>query len=264
MTDIRKILEEFRKGAVELDTLMEYIKKLPYETLTEKQSKGRLEFARLDHHRYLRRGVQEIIYGEGKSLEHLIALVDAMKKTETDVLITRLDSQKARELNVHFPEGKYFEICRLWILRHREISVADEGYVAVLTGGTLDIPVAEEAAITAEFLGSPVRRFYDVGVAGIHRLFDILEDVMKATVWIVVAGMEGALPSIVAGLVEGPVIAVPTSVGYGANLGGLSPLLTALNSCAPGVVVVNIDNGFGGGYVASLIHRKTVTYKKGG
>ncbi|MCX7822489.1 MAG: nickel pincer cofactor biosynthesis protein LarB [Syntrophobacterales bacterium] len=264
MWNIRKLLEDLRNGAIDIEDALEYIKKFPYEVLLEKDSSNTIAFARIDHHRVLRRGAPEVIYGEGKSLEHLIVLVEAMKRAETNVLITRLEPEKANKLSIHFPEGKYFEICRSWVLRHKEVLSLKEGYVAVLTGGTLDIPVAEEAAITAEFLGSSVKRFYDVGVAGIHRLFDNLDEIMKATVWVVVAGMEGALPSIVAGLVEGPVIAVPTSIGYGAHFGGLAPLLGALNSCSPGVVVVNIDNGFGGGYVASLIHRRIVTKRTGG
>lgn len=264
MSDIRKLLEDFRKGIIQIEDVLEYIKKLPYEPVMTETSEGSSVFARLDHHRFLRRGTPEIIYGEGKSLKHLVAIVESMTKAGTNVLITRLDPQKAEELSSYFHDGKYFEVCRAWILCRQEIPMVKEGYIAVLTGGTLDIPVAEEAAVTAEFLGSPVKRFYDVGVAGIHRLFDVLEDVRRATAWVVVAGMEGALPSIVAGLVEGPVIAVPTSVGYGAHFGGLAPLLSALNSCSPGVVVVNIDNGFGGGYVASLIHKRIVTYKAGG
>ncbi|MEJ5301604.1 MAG: nickel pincer cofactor biosynthesis protein LarB [Thermodesulforhabdaceae bacterium] len=259
MADIRKLLESFRDGKVSVETVVEYIKKLPYEELVEKTTEGSLTFARLDHHRIFRRGIPEVIYGEGKSLEHLKSIVEAMVKTGTDVLITRLEGEKAEKLCKQFPEGKYSATARTWILSPAgNTSRIPDGYVAVLTGGTLDIPVAEEAAITAEFLGSSVKRFYDVGVAGIHRLFDIIDEVQKATVWVVVAGMEGALPSVVAGLVEGPVIAVPTSVGYGANFGGIAPLLSALNSCAPGVVVVNIDNGFGGGYVASLIHKRIV------
>jgi NCAIR mutase (PurE)-related protein len=259
MTEVRKLLESFREGKVAIETVLEYIKKLPYERLAEQTTEGSMTFARIDHHRSLRRGVPEVIYGEGKELEHLKAVVEAMKRAGTNVLITRLGYEKAEKLCQQFPEGKYYETARIWMLQHdREFPRIPEGYVAVLTGGTLDIPVAEEAAVTAEFLGSSVKRFYDVGVAGIHRLLDVIDEVQRATVWVVVAGMEGALPSIVAGLVEGPVIAVPTSVGYGAHFGGIAPLLSALNSCAPGVVVVNIDNGFGGGYVASLIHRRIV------
>lgn len=260
MPNIRKLLEDFKSGLIDIDMVTEYLQKLPYEALVENENSP--VFARIDHHRSIRRGVQEIIYGEGKTLDQLVTLVEAMRRAGTNVLITRLDHEKAQKLCGHFPEGRYFENCRLWILQVQEALKIEEGYVAVLTGGTSDIPVAEEAAITAEFFGSSVRRFYDVGVAGIHRLFDVIEDIRRATAWIVVAGMEGALPSIVAGLVEGPVIAVPTSVGYGAHFGGMVPLLSALNSCAPGIVVVNIDNGFGGGYVASLIHRRIVLAKR--
>jgi NCAIR mutase (PurE)-related protein len=260
MSKVRKLLEDFKSGFIDIDKVMAYLQKLPYETLAEKENSS--VFARIDHHRAIRRGVQEIIYGEGKTLEHLIPLVEALDRAGTNVLITRLDREKAEHLSNCFPNGRYFENCRLWILREHEALKLEEGYVAVLTGGTSDIPVAEEAAITAEFLGSSVKRFYDVGVAGIHRLFDVLEDVRQAAAWVVVAGMEGALPSIVAGLVEGPVIAVPTSVGYGAHFAGVAPLLSALNSCAPGIVVVNIDNGFGGGYVASLIHRRIIHAKR--
>ncbi|SFM50057.1 nickel pincer cofactor biosynthesis protein LarB [Thermodesulforhabdus norvegica] len=247
MERLRRLLEEYRKGNVGIDEVMSFLKELPYENLS---------FARIDHHRALRRGFPEVIYGEGKKAEHLRAIVESMARRGSNVLITRLDRQNAEILNHAFPEARYHADARVWILQNSEIPSIPNGYIAVLTGGTLDIPVAEEAALTAELMGSQVRRFYDVGVAGLHRLLDIREEVCGASAWVVVAGMEGALPSVVAGLVEGPVVAVPTSVGYGSHFNGIAPLLAMLTTCVPGIVVVNIDNGFGGGYVASVIHRR--------
>ncbi|HDL90438.1 MAG TPA: nickel pincer cofactor biosynthesis protein LarB [Thermodesulforhabdus norvegica] len=247
MKQLIKVLEDFKKGFVDVHEVCEFIARLPYENLS---------FARLDHHRTLRRGFPEVVYGNGKTVEQLKEIVTSMQEMGSTVLITRIDKDVAAELSASFPEGNYSKTARVWFMRGSDIPAVDEGYVAILTGGTVDIPVAEEAAITAELMGSRVKRFYDVGVAGLHRLMDIWAELRKATVWVVVAGMEGALPSVVASLVEGPIIAIPTSAGYGSSFGGIAALLTMLNSCSPGIVVVNIDNGFGGGYVASIIHRR--------
>ncbi len=258
-TLLHKLLKDFKEGTLGTDAFIEILQKLPYEQLSPLRGNDfSPAFARIDHHRMIRRNAPEVVYGEGKTAEQLEQIVHSMWCMGSNVLVTRIDPDNAQLLTNRFPQGVHVPSARLWQLIHHPMP-ALEGYIAVLTGGTLDIPVAEEAAVTAEFFGSTVKRFYDVGVAGIHRLFDILDDIRRAHCWVVVAGMEGALPSIVAGLVEGPVIAVPTSVGYGVHLRGVTPLLAALNSCSPGVVVVNVDNGFGGGYVASLIHRKTTT-----
>lgn len=215
-----------------------------------------LGFAKVDHHRQKRQGFPEVIYGEGKTTEQIISILEAMKARGNDVLITRITEDKAEGVLNKHPEFTYEKIAEIMYWKADNNSQPkEEGYIAVVCAGTSDLRIAEEAAITAEVLGSNVRRFYDVGVAGIHRLLDQAPAIQQATVSVVVAGMEGALPSVVGGLVSHPVIAVPTSVGYGANFHGLSALLTMLNSCASGVSVVNIDNGFGGAYNAVLIDR---------
>lgn len=214
-----------------------------------------LGFAKVDYHRKKRQGFPEVIFGEGKTPEQMIAILEAMQKKETDVLVTRVSPEKAKNILSAHPELTYEEMANIlyWKAEKEPKKKELESYIAVICAGTSDLKVAEEAAITAEVLGSRVERFYDVGVAGIHRLMDQAQAIQQATVSVVIAGMEGALPSVVGGLVSHPVIAVPTSVGYGANFGGLSALLSMLNSCASGVSVVNIDNGFGGAYNAVLI-----------
>ncbi|MFS0613025.1 nickel pincer cofactor biosynthesis protein LarB [Lederbergia ruris] len=213
-----------------------------------------LGFAKVDHHRKKRQGFPEIIYGEGKTTDQILSIMKAILAKKEDVFITRISKEKAETILQEYPELMYHELARILSYQHEPKKPRD-GYISVICAGTSDLPVAEEAAVTAEALGSNVKRIYDVGVAGIHRLFDQIEDIQSATVSIVVAGMEGALPSVVGGLVSHPVLAVPTSIGYGANFGGLSALLTMLNSCASGISVVNIDNGFGGAYNAVLIDR---------
>lgn len=213
-----------------------------------------LGFAKIDHHREKRQGFPETVYGEGKSAEQITAIISAIKAKESDVLVTRLSKEKSIEILMTHPELIYDEQSEILYSKQKQ-KKQQTGYIAVLCAGTSDLRVAEEAAITAEAFGCEVRRYYDVGVAGIHRLLDNIEEIQQATVSIVVAGMDGALPSVVGGLVPHPVIAVPTSVGYGANFNGLSALLTMLNSCAAGISVVNIDNGFGGAFNAALIHR---------
>jgi NCAIR mutase (PurE)-related protein len=213
-------------------------------------------FAKLDHQREKRTGFPEVIFGEGKTAAQISQIIAGLKENTNRVLATRVDQEKASAVMKEIPECVYHEEARTLFWKHPE--AADfiyNGYVAVVCAGTSDLPVAEEAAITLEAFGVPVKRIYDVGVAGIHRLFHYLEDIEEATVTVVVAGMEGALPSVVGGLISNPIVAVPTSIGYGANFQGLSALLTMLNSCASGISVMNIDNGFGAGYYASLIHK---------
>lgn len=214
-----------------------------------------LGYAKVDLHRKKRQGFPEVIYGEGKSVEQISAILKVIQNDEDNVLVTRVSQEKADELIHYHPELTYHEIARIlyWKAPQSTSVYEKRDYIAVICAGTSDLSVAEEVALTAELLGSNVRRFYDVGVAGIHRLLDHAQDIQNATVSVVIAGMEGALPSVVGGLVSHPVIAVPTSVGYGANFYGLSALLTMLNSCASGISVVNIDNGFGGAYNAVLI-----------
>ena len=246
--DVKELLEAVRDGAV---TPEEALLRLKTEPVAE------LGYAKIDLHRKLRQGTAEVIYGAGKTPEQIVGILTAMKAHgQTSVLVTRLEEAAARTVDAAFPLTYYKEA---------RIAVAGEipspdgiGKIVVATGGTSDIPVAEEAALTAEFLGNEVVRLYDVGVAGLHRLLSHTEEILSASVVIAVAGMEGALASVVGGLADCPVIAVPTSVGYGASFGGLAALLAMLNSCAGGVSVVNIDNGFGAAYQASLInHVKT-------
>lgn len=239
----------------------EILKKVQNGTLSLEDAKKKLAtyedlgFAKVDHHRKQRQGFPEVIYGEGKTVEQIIAILQAIKAKQNDILITRISPDKADKILEVHPELTYHDMAQILSLKVEEKREEKEGYIAILCAGTSDLRIAEEAAVTAEALGSNVRRFYDVGVAGIHRLLDQAPAIQGATVSVVIAGMEGALPSVVGGLVSHPVIAVPTSVGYGANFQGLSALLTMLNSCASGISVVNIDNGFGGAYNAVLIDR---------
>jgi pyridinium-3,5-biscarboxylic acid mononucleotide synthase len=218
-----------------------------------------LGFAKVDHHRKNRQGFPEVIYGQGKTKEQILSIINAIRSKGNNILVTRISKEKADYILLVHPELTYNKIAQILFWKKDTSSKEpDQGYIAIVCAGTSDLHVAEEAAVTAEALGSQVRRFYDVGVAGIHRLFDNIEQIQQATVSVVVAGMEGALPSVVGGLVSHPVIAVPTSVGYGANFNGLSALLTMLNSCASGISVVNIDNGFGAAYNAVLINNLAI------
>lgn len=214
-----------------------------------------LGFAKVDHHRKKRQGFPEIVYGEGKTSEHIISIVQSLRSQNNQVLVTRVTEEKAEDVRKVMPDLTYNDVARILYWKDKGTNSNLPGYIAVIAAGTSDLRVAEEAAVTAEVLGSNVHRIYDVGVAGIHRLLHHAEEIQNAVASVVVAGMEGALPSVVGGLVAHPVIAVPTSIGYGANFNGLSALLTMLNSCASGISVVNIDNGFGGGYNAALIHK---------
>ena len=242
--DIRTTLEELRDGAISVDEALLAIKKKPFEDIG---------FAKVDLHRGIRQGAAEVIYGAGKTAEQMIAITKVMLDNGVKtILVTRLDSDKAEVLKQHF-EMEYRADARIGIVGEFP-EPTGIGTIVVATGGTSDIPVAEEAALTAEAHGNKVVRLYDVGVAGLHRTLSHMDEIMSATVIIAIAGMEGALASVIGGLVDCPVIAVPTSVGYGASFHGLSALLSMLNSCASGVSVVNIDNGFGAGYLASMIN----------
>jgi len=215
-----------------------------------------LGFAKIDHHRHLRKGFPEVIYCEGKTPAQIAQIAKRISQNGHDVLATRADRKAFRAIKKILKSAKYFELARI-VTAQRKPSRSDRdsvaGSIALITAGTADLPVAEEAAGTAEFLGNKVERIYDVGVAGIHRLLKNMPKIQKAKVIIVVAGMEGALPSVIGGLIDKPIIAVPTSIGYGASFKGLSALLTMMNSCAPGVAVVNIDNGFGAAVMAHYI-----------
>ena len=247
--DVRKLeglLKNVRSGKTSIGDALAQLKSLPFEDLG---------FTRIDHHRSLRKGFPEVIWGEGKTFFQITSIVRRLKGKGQNVLITRLEEKKARAILSVFPKGRYYPRSRVFTHLTHPVKVTGKGAILVMTAGTTDIPVAEEAAVTAELMGNRVETLYDVGVAGIHRLLAEKGKLEKAHVLVVVAGMEGALPSVVAGLVDRPVIAVPTSVGYGTSFGGITALLAMLNSCASGVAVVNIDNGFGAGYIASLMNR---------
>ncbi len=247
--DVRKIedlLNAVKSGKTPVEKALQQLKTLPFEDLG---------FTRIDHHRSLRKGFPEVIWGEGKTSNQILSILKQLKAKGQNVLITRLEEGKAKVIQNSFPKSRYYAGSKVLIYLTKPVKVVGKGTVLVVTAGTTDIPVAEEAVITAQIMGNRVDMLYDVGVAGIHRLLAEREKLEAAHVLIVVAGMEGALPSVVAGLVGRPVIAVPTSVGYGTSFGGITALLAMLNSCASGVAVVNIDNGFGAGYIASLMNR---------
>jgi NCAIR mutase (PurE)-related protein len=242
---LRALFEQVRSGAVDVDAALERLRHMPFEDLG---------FAKLDHHRALRHGMPEVVFAQGKTPEQVSEIARRLLERSPNLLITRADTVTASCVTAQFPEAEYFPrsgAIRVWGDRN----IYGKGKIAVLSAGTSDIPVAEEAQVSAEVMGNEVDAIFDVGVAGIHRLMSSRERLMAARVVVVCAGMEGALPSVVGGLVSCPVIAVPTSVGYGASFHGLAALLGMLNSCASNVTVVNIDNGFGAGYVASLINR---------
>ena len=266
--DIRTMLNGVKTGGISVDDAVLELKKKPFEDI---------DFAKVDLHRSLRQGTGEVIYGAGKTAEQIIAIADTLKKNgQEHILITRVSPEKAGAISqltkhniesdlteyqieldksVQLENFKYYEEAHVCIIGGKS-EPNGIGTVLVITGGTSDIPVAEEAAVTAEFLGNKTKRLYDVGVAGLHRLLSHLDEIMSASVIIAIAGMEGALASVVGGLADCPVIAVPTSIGYGASFGGVSALLSMLNSCASGVSVVNIDNGFGAAYTASMINHR--------
>ncbi len=241
---LRELLERVSRGELSPEEALEELRFLPFEDLG---------FARLDHHRGLRKHFPEVIYGPGKTVSELKKIVASFLEKDLPLLVTRVSPEAVEALLREFPTLEYYERARL--LGHRPEGQEARGLVAILSGGTSDLPVVEEARVCAEYFGNRVEVLTDVGVAGIHRLLPEVPRLREARVLIVVAGMEGALPSLVAGLLDRPVIAVPTSTGYGANFSGLAPLLAMLNACAPGVAVVNIDNGFGAAYLASLINQ---------
>jgi hypothetical protein len=246
--ELSRLLREVRAGRIPVDEAVARLRDLPFEDLG---------FAKVDHHRALRKGFPEVIYCEGKTAGQVVQIARRIAEREQVVLATRCSPETYAALAESLSGATYHEQARLAVVgRPRRVS-SRSGPVAVVTAGTADVPVAEEAAVTAESMGCRVERIYDVGVAGLHRLLRHREHLLRARVIIVVAGMEGALASVVGGLVSAPVVAVPTSVGYGASFQGLAALLTMLNSCAAGVVVVNIDNGFGAGYFAALLVRET-------
>jgi NCAIR mutase (PurE)-related protein len=246
---LKKLLADVRSGTLDVDEALEQLRGLPYEDMG---------FAKIDSHRHIRCGFPEVIFCQGKTTNQVIQIVRRMLEGGSNVLATRASREVYEAVREAEPTAEYNELARTITIKkiHREPS--EGGLVLVVTGGTADIPVAEEAVVTAGIMGNRVERLYDVGVAGLHRLLGNRDKLFEANVIIVVAGMEGALASVVGGLVDKPVIAVPTSVGYGASFNGLSALLTMLNSCASGVSVVNIDNGFGAGYCAALINRLNI------
>jgi hypothetical protein len=242
--DAIKLLEKFRAGKISLTGAMRAFQAPPVTDLG---------FAQVDMHRALRKGFAEVIYGGGKTVAQVVQIARQIRRREERLLITRLDQAQARAVTKKIKDARHHQAARCVTIDPHPLPKRPGG-IAVVCAGTSDLPVAEEAAVTADIMGNQVERIYDVGVAGLHRLLNKLELIQRARVVIVVAGMEGALPSVVAGLVSHPVIAVPTSVGYGAHFAGLTPLLAMLNSCGSGVTVVNIDNGFGAGYAASQIN----------
>ena len=244
--DLKKILEDVKNNNLDIDDALKKLKDLPYEDLG---------YAHIDHHRNLRNGFPEVIYCKGKSDEHILGIIERMNKKSTNILGTRCRKKTFDKISKIYPNAEYEEVSQILKIKNEEIKEQGKGKILIITGGTSDIPVADEAYYTAKFFGNNVERLYDVGVAGIHRLLSHRNIIEEARVIVAVAGMEGALASVVGGLVDVPVIAVPTSVGYGANFDGLAPLLAMLNSCASGISVVNIDNGFGAGYLASTINK---------
>ena len=240
---LENLLRRVRKGSLAIGDAVRDLKNLPYQDLG---------FAKVDHHRSLRKGFPEVIFCQGKTPDQVIRIMSEILKRNQNLLATRASVELFKDVKKQIPETRFDEISRMMVIEKK--ALPRKGLIAVLSAGTADIPVAEEAALTAEVMGNRVNRIFDVGVAGIHRLLDRSRELHKARVLVVVAGMEGALPSVVAGLVNRLVIAVPTSIGYGANFGGAAPLLAMLNSCASGITVMNIDNGFGAGFAASLVN----------
>ena len=244
-TRLRALLQQFKRDGLSLDDVVSRLRDLPYEDLG---------FAKIDHHRSLRRGFPEVVFGQGKSPEQVASIATALLRHSDQLLVTKARPEVFSAVRSNVPDAIYDETARTIMVDRRDKQERVPG-VLVACGGTADLPVACEAVVTAELMDCEVERVFDVGVAGIHRLLDHLPSLQKARVVVAVAGMEGALPSVVGGLVRVPIIAVPTSIGYGASFQGLSALLTMLNSCVPGVGVVNIDNGFGAGYLAALINK---------
>jgi hypothetical protein len=247
---ILQLLENVASGQLAAAEAFKHLENLPFEDLG---------FARIDHHRTLRKGYPETIFCQGKTTDQIIAIAERLLANASLTLATRIEPDAAQALTARFPVAEYDELARTVVIKPEGMVLPEKGLVAVVSAGTADLPVALEAAVTARTMGARVECFFDVGVAGIHRLLACTEQLRQAHALVVAAGMEGALASVVGGLVDAPVIAVPTSVGYGASFNGLSALLTMLNSCASGISVVNIDNGYGAGYSAAVINNQTVT-----
>lgn len=243
--DLKKLLQGIKDGVISVEKAEDELKDLHYKDLG---------FAKIDNHREIRVGYPEVIYCQGKTVEQIKGIIKFMDSKGNNILATRAEKNVFMAVKEICSEAEYNEMAKIITIKKRKVQIPNT-YITVVTGGTSDMAVAEEAAITAEFLGNKIKRIYDVGVAGIHRLFENMEVIRDARVVVVVAGMEGALASVVGGLVDKPVVAVPTSIGYGASFGGLAALLSMLNSCSSGVSVVNIDNGFGAGYLASIINK---------
>ncbi|WDP93077.1 MAG: nickel pincer cofactor biosynthesis protein LarB [Desulfobacter sp.] len=242
---LTRILTQVADGSLDVTAAKDQLKHFSYEDIG---------FAHIDHHRSLRKGFPEVIFGEGKTAAQIMAILEKIGEKENIVLVTRIDSEKAGPVLERFPTARYFEDARLLRLQTAPPPVTGTGSILIISAGTSDIPVAREAALTAQAMGNEVNTLFDVGVAGIHRLFAHREMIEQAAVVVVAAGMEGALPSVVGGMVRAPVIAVPTSIGYGASFNGMTALLGMLNSCSSNIAVVNIDNGFGAGFMASSIN----------
>lgn len=241
---LKRLLLDVQKKRISIESAVQRLRSMPFQDLG---------FAKVDTHRNLRKGFPEVVYCEGKDIDHIKRIFKELARHKENILATRASPQVYRAIKKDFKKVQYHRDSRIITFIQRKVQ--KKGLVVIVCAGTSDIPIAEEACITCELLGANIKRLYDVGVAGIHRLLVHIELLQRANCIVVVAGMEGALPSVVGGLVDKPVIAVPTSVGYGASFNGVAPLLTMLNSCASGVVVVNIDNGFGAGYTAGLINR---------
>jgi len=246
MTSLKQILDHVASGNISVEDAAHKLKHFSFEDL---------DYAHIDHHRSLRKGFPEVIFGQEKTVDQIVGIMEKMIVQENIVLVTRIQARHADSVISRFPDAEYHEDAKMVVWKKQDIPQRGKGTIIVISAGTSDIPVAKEAFLTAQVMGNKVESVFDVGVAGIHRLFDHKKLIEEASVLVVVAGMEGALPSVVAGMVSRPVIAVPTSVGYGVSFGGLTALFAMLNSCSSNIAVVNIDNGFGAGYMASIINR---------
>ena len=246
MVSLKQLLDHVATGNISIEDAAQKLKHLSFEDL---------DYAHIDHHRSLRKGFPEVIFGQEKTVDQIVGIMEKMIVQENIVLVTRIQARHADQVISRFPDAEYHGDAKMVVWKKHDIPQKGKGTIIVISAGTSDIPVAKEALVTAQIMGNKVESVFDVGVAGIHRLFDHKKLIEEASVLVVVAGMEGALPSVVAGMVSRPVIAVPTSVGYGVSFGGLTALFAMLNSCSSNVAVVNIDNGFGAGYMASIINR---------
>jgi NCAIR mutase (PurE)-related protein len=246
MESLKQLLDNVATGKLSVEDAAQKLKHLPFEDV---------DYAHIDHHRSLRKGFPEVIFGQEKTSDQIVGIMEKMMIQENIVMVTRIDELQADRVVSRFPDAVYHKDAKMVVLKKNEPPIRGKGTIVVISAGTSDIPIAKEASLTAQMMGNRVESVFDVGVAGLHRLFDHKNLIDGASVLVVVAGMEGALPSVVAGMVSRPVIAVPTSVGYGVSFGGLTALFAMLNSCSSNVAVVNIDNGFGAGYMAAIINR---------